>query len=414
MACTLLHTAYTGTSEIMMQAHSPMQSALGDNAALLRDLYRPVILPPALIGHPAPCDIFSARGALVVKTGSVISQRAHDLMQPQRIFCQAAQAHHLSTLDPIEEIKRVSRTLSSLSERATRDTSVTACEFTALARQVLEAWFLDADACLGFARLSTFGAPGVCHEIHTALLAAELASAHGLKHDMIENLIGAALTMNLAKLALHDEMFNVEGVASPEMRQEMRTHPRESALLLQRIGTFSAHWIEAVASHHENIDGSGYPEGLKGTSISLPARMLRIADTLAARLTGRKARPPQHWNMHYAWGDMNHWVTHVFGADLSRLDNSLCHKLFHGLSRFPPGSLVRLGNNELAVVTRRMPDQTLSPRTVYAVSDRHGKPLPTPCVRRIGSRHCVIRAYAQDALPKLIDVDWQKAWGYGW
>ncbi|MDP1680213.1 MAG: HD domain-containing phosphohydrolase [Burkholderiales bacterium] len=391
-----------------------MQSAYRENTTLLQNLYRPVILPPELIGQAAPCDIFSARGALVVKTGSVISQRAHELMQPQHIYCQAEQAHHISTFDPIEELKRVSLALADLSERAVRGTLVTSDELIALARQVLEVWFLDADACLGFARLSKFGAPSVCHEIHTALLAAELASAHGFKHDMIENVIGAALTMNLAKLALHDEMFNLEGYPSTDMRQEMRTHPTESALILRGIGKLSEHWIDAVASHHENINGSGYPAGLKGTSIALPARMLRVADTLAARLTGRKVRPPQHCNMHYARGDINHWVTHVFGADLSRLDSSLCHTLLRVLSRFPPGSLVRLSNNELAVVTRRMPDQTSTPRTVYAVSDTHGKPLPTPCVRRIRARDCEIRAYAHDALPKLIGVDWQKAWGYGY
>ena len=398
----------------MMYAQSPMQSAYRESAPLLHNLYRPVILPPDLIGHPAPCDIFSARGTLVVKTGSVISQRAHDLMQPQHIFCQAEQAHHISTFDPIEDLKRISLALANISERVVGGTPVSADELIALARQVLEVWFLDADACLGFTRLSRFGPPSVCHEIHVALLVAELASAHGFKHDMIENVIGAALTMNLSKLALHDEMFNLEGYPSTEMRQEMRTHPTQSALLLRGIGELSEHWINAVASHHEQVDGSGYPEGLKGASISLPARMLRVADTLGARLTGRKVRPPQHCNMHYARGDINHWASHVFGADLSRLDVSLCHTLLRTLSRFPPGSLVRLSNNELAVVTRRLPNQTLTPRTVYAVSDTQGKALQTPCVRRIRSRHCEIRGYAHDALPKLIDVDWQKAWGYGW
>ena len=414
MACALLYTAYTSANrEPMMYAQSPMQSPYRESTPLLYPLFRPVILPLDLIGHPAPCDIFSARGTLVVKTGAVISQRAHDLMQPQHIFCQAEQAHYLSTLDPIEELKRVSLALSEVSERVVCGASVSSDELIALAHQVLEIWFLDADACLGFARLSKFGPPSVCHEIHTALLAAELASAQGFKHDMIENVIGAALTMNLAKLALHDAMFNLEGFPSTEMRQEMRAHPAESALLLRGIGNLSEHWIEAVAAHHENIDGSGYPEGLKGASISLPARILRVADTLAARLTGRKVRPPQHWNMHYARGDENHWAAHVFGADLRRMDGSLCHKLLRALTRFPPGSLVRLSNNELAVVTRRLPDLTLAPRTVFAVSDTHGKPLPSPCVRRIRSRHCEIRAYAHDALPKLIDVDWQKAWGYG-
>ena len=396
-----------------MYAQSPMQAAFNENAALLNNFYRPVILPPDLIGRAAPCDIFSVRGTLILKAGSMISQRAYAPFQPQRIFCQTEQAHHLSTLDPIEELKRVSRILSSISERVTHGASVTSGELLALAHQVFEVWFLDADACLGYARLSQYGAPSVCHAIHSALLAAELADAHALQEDMIESLIGAALTMNIAKLALHDEMFNLERAPSAEMKREMRTHPIESALLLQRIGGLSEYWIDAVAQHHENIEGSGYPAGLKGNTISLPARILRIADTLAARLTGRKSRAPQHWNLHHARGDIHHFTTHVFGTDLPKLDSSLCHKLLRALNRFPPGSLVRLSNNELAVVTRRMPEHTMTPLAVYAVSDTRGTLLSEPCVRRIGARHCEIRGYAHDSLPKLINVDWQKAWGYG-
>ena len=396
-----------------MHAHSPIQSIYNDNAPRFQPRFRPIVLPPDLIGQPAPCDIFSARGALVLKTGSMISQRAHDTLQPQRIFCQAEQAHRISATDPIEALLRVSAALSNIAERIAHDTAVTADELIALARQVLDAWVLDADACLGFARLSKYGAPSVRHSIHAALLAAELGHANGFKQEMLEGVIGAALTMNLSKLSLHDAMFDLEIAPSAAIKLEMHTHPAESVLLLQRIGNFTEHWIEAVASHHENIDGSGYPAKLKGTAIPLCARIVRVADTLAARLTGRKVRAPQHWNMRHARGDINHLATHVFGADLKRLDGPLCHKLLRVLNRFAPGSLVRLSNNELAIITRRMSDITSAPRTVYAVCDSHGKPLATPSVRHIATRHCEIRAYAHDALPKLIDVDWQQAWGYG-
>lgn len=408
-----LYQLYTRKGEPKMQAQSPMQAAYSENAALLHLLFRPVVLPPDLIGHPTPCDIFSARGTLLLKTGSMISPRAHHPMQAQRIFCQAEQAHHISALDPINELKQVSLALSNIAERAAHCAIVTPSELIALARQVLEAWFFDADACLGYARLSQYGSPSTCHVIHTALLAAELARANGLNDDLIESVVGAALTMNLAKQSLHDEMFNLDRVPSAEMKREMRTHPAASALLLQQIGLGNEDWINAVTAHHENIDGSGYPAGLRGTAISLPARIVRVADTLAARLTGRKVRAPRHWNLHHARGDINHLVAHVFGADLKRLDSPLCHKLLRVLNRFPPGSLVRLNNNELAVITRRQSDKTLPPRTVFAVSDTHGKPLLTPCVRHIIPRRCEIRAYAHDALPKLSNVDWQKAWGYG-
>ena len=384
-----------------------------DESALLGDIHRPVILPHELIGHRAPCDIFSARGTLMVKGGAVIPLRIQDPLQPLRIFCQAKEADRISDLDPFRELKRVSLSLSKISERIARNESVSSGELVALARQVFELWFLDADACLGYARLAKFGQPSVCHVIHVALIAAELATASGFQRDMVESVIGAALTMNLAKLALHDEMFNLDGAPSDAMRRDMHAHPMEGVSLLRRIGDFGEQWFDAVGYHHENIDGSGYPEGLKGTAISLPARMVRIADTLAARLTGRKARAPRHWNMHHA-RDVRHLVAHVFGADMQRLDSPLAHGLLRVLNRFPPGSLVRLSSNELAVVTRRVPGQTASPHQVFAVTDAYGRPLEIPRLRHIAARRCEIRGYAHDALPKLPDVDWHRAWGYGW
>lgn len=349
----------------------------------------------------------------MVKAGALISQRTHETLQPQRMFCQAEQAHYLSGFDPVAELRRISQSLSTLSERVAWGAPVRASELTLLVRQVLEVWTLDADVCLGYARLAKFGRPSVCHAIHVALLAAELASAQDFKSDMLESVVGAALTMNLSKLNLHDEMFALEHAPSAKMKQEMCAHPLHSAQLLQRIGGLNAHWIAAVAEHHENIDGSGYPLGLKGIEISLSARMLRIADTLAARLTGRKVRAPLHWNLQHARRDMQQLVTHVFGRAVRHLDSPLCHKLLRVLNRFSPGSLVRLSSNELAVVTRRLPDIAQVPHTVFAISDTRGNLLPTPSVRHLRLRHCEIRGFAHDALPKLPDVEWQKAWGYG-
>ncbi len=396
-----------------MPIQNPQTRKPGGQSPTRNQLLRPVILPLDLIGQQMPCDVFSARGTLMVKAGALISQRTHETLQPQRMFCEADQAHYLSGFDPAAELARISQSLSTISTRIACGGAVRSSELTLLARQVFDVWSLDADVCLGYARLAKFGRPSVRHSIHVALLAAELASAQGFKIDMIECVIGAALTMNLAKLDLHDAMFDLDRAPSLKMKQEMQTHPLQSALLLQRIGGLNAHWIDAVAAHHENIDGSGYPGRLKGLEIPLHARMLRIADTLAARLTGRKLRAPQHWNLQHARRDTQLWVAHIFGTEIRHLDNTLCHQLLRVLNRFSPGSLVRLNSNELAVVTRRLPDVAQVPHTVFAISDTRGNLLPAPSVRHLSLRHCEIRGYAHDALPRLPDVEWQKAWGYG-
>ena len=373
---------------------------------------RPIELPTELLGQRAPCDLFNARGVLLVKSGTPIPSLIHDPLWPVRLFCDAQHAQHLSDVDPALQMQRIGRRLSKLSARIRQNEQVTAGEFRSQAQAVFDLWSLDADACLGIVRLALHGQPSVWHALHVAFIAAELAAAHGLDHDHIKNVIGAALTMNLSTLALHDEMFNLSGAPDAAKRQAIHLHPMEGVQYLLQIGHFHQHWIEAVGAHHENIDGSGYPGRLKGPSIPLSARIVRVADTLAARLTGRKMRPPRHWNLRHAHGT-RHLVQHIFGADLARLDLPLTLRLMSVLSRFPPGSLVRLNNSELAVITRRSASSHAPPRQVLAVFDAYGQAYETPSLRTIGVNDCSIRGYAHDTLHTLPAYDWHKAWGYG-
>ena len=397
----------------MSEFKSPPAASTSTAKTVARSaIHRPIELPAELHGQSAPCDLFNARGVLLVKSGTLIPSLIHDPQWPVRIFCEAKHAQHLSDVDPALQMQRIGRRLSQLSARILQNENVTAGELLSLAQAVFELWSLDADACLGIARLAQHGQPSVWHVLHVALIAAELAAAHGLDHDRVKSVIGAALTMNLSTLALHDEMFNLVGTPDAAKRQAIHLHPMEGVQCLLHIGRFQQHWIEAVGAHHENIDGSGYPGRLKGPSIPLSARIVRVADTLAARLTGRKMRPPRHWNLRHAHGT-RHLVRHIFGADLARLDLPLTLRLMSVLSRFPPGSLVRLSNSELAVVTRRSATAHATPRQVLAVFDAYGQAYETPSPRNIDQNDCSIRGYAHDILHTLPTYDWHKAWGYG-
>ena len=372
---------------------------------------RPVELPAHLIGRPAPCDFFDARGTLLLRAGSPIVPRREQAPQPRRMFCEARVAERISPLDPIVQLRAAASTLSRLADETRGGALPAAEEFVALARELHELWLLDADARIGYARLVRFDRPSVCHTLLAALFAAELAAANGLPRQAAQDVIGAAATMNIASMDLHDEMFALAGRPDAATRDEIREHPQEAANLLERIGAFSQDWLDAVAQHHENFDGSGYPQRLRRGGITLGARMLRIADMLAARLTGRKRRGPRHWGIHHA-RDPQRLVEHVFGADLELLDQTLVRLLMTRLGAFPPGTLVRLGNGEMAVVTRRRPDARTTPRDVLAFIGGNGRPLETPRVRHIGPGECRIHSYAHDELPRLPPFPWQRVWGY--
>ena len=382
-------------------------------------ILRPVILPPELIGEIAPCNLFNARGMLLVKAGALIapaiamSAHARSPAQTIRIFCAGEEAERISDFNPIAQLLDTGKALSAIDERITRNEHVSQDELIRLACDLHAIWSLDADACMGYARVHKFGRPSICHTLHVALIAAELAAANGMDRFQIINVIGGALTMNLAKLALHDEMS--DSAAKPDEAQdiEIHSHPNDGVQLLERIGRFGKPWLDAVGAHHENIDGSGYPWSLKGSAIPLSARIVRLADTFAARLNWRKSRQPLHWNLQRTRSAPN-FAQHIFGKDLQCLDQPLITQLTRVLGRFPPGSLVRISNGELAVVTRRIPgtEPPAAPGEVYSIRDIYGQLLPEPRRRRIGHGGYEIRNYANEECRRFLAYDWQKLWGY--
>jgi len=380
-------------------------------------ILRAVMLSPAYVGTAAPCDFFDGNGNLLLREGALVSENIQKKLGSRRLFCNAQQATAILTDDPLRALAGIGRKLSMTDAAiaANGRFSVEACE--ELAESVYSIWQFDPDACIGFMRVSSPSTPSVCQAILAALFVAELGVAHAFTRHEVISLIGAALTMNLGSMALHDEMAKVAGPLPHAFRPLVTNHPNQAAEILGDIGVPEV-WSRAVLQHHENINGSGYPNGLSRSGISLEARMLRLVDIFTARQRMRQGRGPLYWSMSRA-RDLPGLTEQIFGADLDLLDISLARLLMGRLGLFPPGSIVRLSNGEMAIVSRRsydlVRDAALLPHEVWSFLDASGQAYPVPCVRRIsraGSRDVRILGYAHDDLPRLPAYDWPMVWGY--
>jgi len=119
-----------------------------------------------------------------------------------------------------------------------------------------------------------------------------------LSGDNIELICKAAPMHDLGKVGIPDYMLNKPTDHTPEEIERMRTHTSigEKTLLIAAQDQHSDSSILLVAasiagSHHENWDGSGYPRGLKGDDIPLPARLMALADVYDALTTRRVYKP---------------------------------------------------------------------------------------------------------------------------
>ena len=94
---------------------------------------------------------------------------------------------------------------------------------------------------------------------------------------------------DVGKVALERSILHKPGALTPEEWEQVREHPARSAHILGAVQRF-AEYIPGARHHHERYDGRGYPDGLAGAAIPLPARILRLADSADAMLHARPYR----------------------------------------------------------------------------------------------------------------------------
>lgn len=128
------------------------------------------------------------------------------------------------------------------------------------------------------------------------LLVAGLAAAFSLKLGFREDdqklLSQAALLHDIGKAQVPLEILNKPDKLTAEEMAVMRTHPAIGHRLLADQGRFDPRLLDVVRHHHEYLDGSGYPDGLRDAEISDLNRLTTICDIYAALIERRAYKPP--------------------------------------------------------------------------------------------------------------------------
>jgi putative nucleotidyltransferase with HDIG domain len=128
------------------------------------------------------------------------------------------------------------------------------------------------------------------HSRRVADKARIVARAMGLRDRETERIVAAALLHDVGKIyEVFGPILSKPGRLTPEEQVIMRTHPVKSAELAGKV-TELRDVVPLIRHHHENWDGTGYPDGLKGELIPLGSRIIMFADTIDAMTTDRPYR----------------------------------------------------------------------------------------------------------------------------
>lgn len=227
------------------------------------------------------------------------------------------------------------------------------------------------DALLWVGRLRDEDVNTYNHGVKVALYLIALGRQLGFPRKELGELGMVGMLADVGKIKLPRALLDKPGMLTPSEYSMIKEHVQLGIDAMRDAGNLPAEVETGIAQHHERLDGSGYPNALKGDQISLYGRMAAIADSFAALITPRAyANPsaPQDALMNlYEWAGTS-------------FHEPLVEQFVQAVGVFPVGSLVELSSGEVAIVVAHNRVRRLEPRVlVLTWSDK--TPLSQPIER---------------------------------
>jgi len=179
------------------------------------------------------------------------------------------------------------------------------------------------------------------HAINVMALALVLGQKLGLDQQALRLLGLGALFHDLGHQRIPSQILHKKEEWNKAERDFYEQHPRYGVEIARTIGTLPEGVIEIIGKHHENLDGSGYPEGLKGTAIGSLTRIIGVVNRYDNLCNGN--RSGRGLSPHQA-------ISHMYTKERTWYDPKVLTTFITQLGVYPPGTVVRLEDGRVALV----------------------------------------------------------------
>lgn len=129
------------------------------------------------------------------------------------------------------------------------------------------------------------------HTQHVREVCLGIAEGLGLGPEEVATVDIAAMLCQIGKVSIPKEIVAKPGRLTEDEQGVMQTHVENAVAILEGVD-FGLPVVDALSQMYERLDGTGYPKGLTGDQIGLPARILAVADVFTARIERRSYREP--------------------------------------------------------------------------------------------------------------------------
>jgi HD-GYP domain-containing protein (c-di-GMP phosphodiesterase class II) len=242
-----------------------------------------------------------------------------------------------------------------------------------IAERIIHHIRVDKDTLVSF--INIFGFLGetddylYSHSLNVAILAGGVGMALKFSEQQILNLCVSSLLHDLGLLKVPEKIVKKPGKLTKDEFAQVKKHCSYGLDLLANISDMPESIQEVVYQHHERLDGSGYPEGIKGAEISEYAKIIAMIEVYEAMTHPRPYRGEKI--IPYEG------VREVVQEAKRSFEPRLVKKFLRFITPYPLGSFVCLNNNEIGRIIQTHEDRPLRP-VVEIFFDSEGKPPEEP------------------------------------
>ncbi|MDR1605418.1 MAG: HD-GYP domain-containing protein [Gracilibacteraceae bacterium] len=179
------------------------------------------------------------------------------------------------------------------------------------------------------------------HSMSVSILSIAIGVALGIPRFKLNKLGQCAVLHDIGKIFVPIEIINKPGKLTPAEFLEIKKHPLHGYSYIKEHSIGSPDIGEIICNHHEKIDGTGYPRGLKGRDIHLYSRIISVADVYDALTSQRPYRTPS---------PPSEALEFIMGACGTAFDYEVVQAFVAKVELYTVGSYVLLSNSEKARV----------------------------------------------------------------